>query len=133
MKKNFFLSGNIKILLLCTLLSTPLSAQFVEPKFENITVQDGLPENNVWCILQDHLGFLWFGTSNGLVKYDGYEMNVYEHIIDNPESMTYSSVYRIFEDRTGILWVGTGSTYGGVLNRFDRSTETFKQKLDMWT
>jgi signal transduction histidine kinase/ligand-binding sensor domain-containing protein/AraC-like DNA-binding protein len=129
MKKNFFLSGNIKILLLCTLLSTPLSAQFVEPKFENITVQDGLPENNVWCILQDHLGFLWFGTSNGLVKYDGYEMNVYEHIIDNPESMTYSSVYRIFEDRTGILWVGTGSTYGGVLNRFDRSTETFKHYL----
>ena len=40
--------------------------------FEHLTVVEGLPENSVWSMLQDHLGLLWFGTQNGLVKYDGY-------------------------------------------------------------
>jgi len=52
-------------------------SQFNPPVFENITVKDGLPENNVTCILHDYLGYLWFGTQNGLVKYDGYSMKVF--------------------------------------------------------
>lgn len=58
-----------------------------EPKFEHITVKDGLPDNSVWCMLQDHLGFLWFGTYIGLVKYDGYKL-FYDNFC-NRKHMTY--------------------------------------------
>lgn len=49
-----------------------LDDNFPEPKFEHLTIADGLPENSVRCILQDHLGYMWFGTQSGLVKYNGY-------------------------------------------------------------
>ncbi len=55
---------------------TNLFAPDVELVFEHITVDDGLPENSVRAILQDSSGFLWFGTMNGLVRYDGYELKV---------------------------------------------------------
>ncbi|MFB3055535.1 MAG: two-component regulator propeller domain-containing protein, partial [Ignavibacteriaceae bacterium] len=50
-------------LLFISRLSFP---QFPEPIFEHLTIADGLPENSVKCILQDHLGYMWFGTQNGL-------------------------------------------------------------------
>ena len=45
--------------------------------FEHLTSKDGLPENSVQAMLQDTLGFLWLGTQNGLVKYDGIDMSLY--------------------------------------------------------
>ena len=96
-----------------------------EPKFEHITVEDGLPVNNVLCMLQDHLGFMWLGTINGLVKYDGYGMTVYQHDPNNPKSISYNRINVIYEDKSGTLWVGTGEGKFGGLNRFNRATETF--------
>ena len=52
-------------------LAASLHAQQADLTFEHITVDDGLPQNSVRAIIQDHLGFLWFGTQDGLVKYDG--------------------------------------------------------------
>jgi len=94
---------------------------FPEPIFEHLTVEDGLPENSVRCILQDHLGYMWFGTQNGLVKYDGYNMTVYQPEPDDSLSISWTQIMTIYEDKSGTLWVGT---LGG-LNRFNRSTETF--------
>jgi len=51
--------------------------QYDEVKFEHTRVEDGMPLNNVTCILQDHLGFLWLCTKSGLVEYDGYAMTIY--------------------------------------------------------
>ncbi|NNJ52404.1 MAG: response regulator, partial [Ignavibacteriaceae bacterium] len=96
-----------------------------EPVFEPLTVADGLPENSVRCILQDHLGYMWFGTQNGLVKYDGYSMKVYQPDPDNSLSISYRQIHTIYEDNSGNLWIGT--QHG--LNRFDRVTETFKSYL----
>ena len=96
--------------------------QFPEPIFEHLTIADGLPENSVRCILQDHLGYMWFGTQNGLVKYDGYDMKVYQPISGDSLSISDRQIYALYEDDSGTLWIGT---LNGGLNRFDRKTETF--------
>lgn len=89
--------------------------------FEQIGIADGLSQNTVYAILQDSRGFLWFGTEDGLNRYDGYTFKVYKHNSDAPGSLSNNRVQAIYEDRSGTLWVGT---HGG-LNKFDRSTETF--------
>jgi signal transduction histidine kinase/ligand-binding sensor domain-containing protein/DNA-binding response OmpR family regulator len=116
MNKNFFLSGIIKILLLCALLSTPLSAQFVEPKFDEIK-----PLLVPKCLFQDSYGFIWIGDEGGLVKYDGYNLKRYDHIPFDSTSMSNRFVNAISEDKKGNLLIGT---MGG-LNYFDLKTETF--------
>jgi signal transduction histidine kinase/ligand-binding sensor domain-containing protein/DNA-binding response OmpR family regulator len=98
-----------------------VNQNFPEPVFEHLTIEDGLPENSVRSILQDHLGYMWFGTQNGLVRYDGYKMRVYRPDPDDPASISDRQITTIYEDRSGHLWVGTGVG----LNCFDRATETF--------
>ena len=121
------------ILLLTLLFPIALKAQikdkitnWPEPVFEHITVADGLPENSVFSMIQDRFGYMWLGTQNGLVRYDGYSMKVYTRDPDNSLSISDRTITAIYEDKFGILWVGTA--YGG-LNRFDRKTETFTRYM----
>jgi hypothetical protein len=76
-----------------------LHAQNNELRFEPLTIAQGLPANHVTCIFQDRQGFLWFGTVNGLVRYDGYNMKVFKHDPDDPRSLSHNGVSRIYEDR----------------------------------
>ena len=101
------------------------TTKWPEPVFEHLTIADGLPENSVRCILQDHIGYMWFGTQNGLVRYDGYNMKVYQPDPDDSLSISDRQIYAIYEDRSGTLWIGTERG----LNRFERATETFKSYL----
>ena len=117
MNKNFFLCGKIIILLLCALLSTSLSAQFVEPKFDVIT-----PVIVPACVFQDSYGFIWIGDQAGLVKYDGYNLKRYSQIPFDSTSLSNNWVMTIKEDKKGNLWIGT---QGGGLDYFDQRTETF--------
>ena len=93
-----------------------------EPIFEHITVKDGLPINSVSCMIQDHFGYLWLGTTNGLVKYDGYNMKIYQPDPGDSSSISGEMIRALYEDKKGTLWVGT--RFGG-LNSFDRKTEKF--------
>ena len=97
-----------------------------EPVFEHFTIVDGLPENSANCILQDHLGYMWFGTQNGLVKYDGYNMKVYQPDPDDSLSISNRQIFTIYEDQSGTLWIGT--EHEG-LNSFNRATETFTRYI----
>ena len=94
---------------------------FPQPVFEHLTIADGLPENSVSCILQDHLGFMWFGTQNGLVRYDGYSMKVFQPDPIDSLSISDRHIQTIYEDKSGTIWIGTNVG----LNSFDRATETF--------
>ncbi len=87
--------------------------------FEHLTVREGLPENSAFDLLQDRRGFLWFGTQNGLVRYDGHAMRVFRHEAQNSRSLCNWNIYRMLEDQRGILWLGSL----GVLMRFDPATE----------
>jgi signal transduction histidine kinase/ligand-binding sensor domain-containing protein len=91
-------------------------------KFERISLEEGLSQSSVYCILQDSRGFLWFGTEDGLNKYDGYTFTVYRHVPDDPTSLSQNIIRAMAEDRDGMLWLGTD---GGGLNRFDRNTGQF--------
>lgn len=64
---------------------------------------------------------MWFGTEDGLHRYDGYEFVPYKHNPDNPDSLSSSKIHAIYEDRKGVLWIGTQDG----LNRFDRNREIF--------
>lgn len=91
-------------------------------RFEKLSIEHGLSQSSVSSILQDSRGFLWFGTEDGLNKYDGYEFTIYRHEPDNEISLSDNSVTSLFEDTNQDLWIGT---YGRGLNRFDRDTEQF--------
>jgi two-component system sensor histidine kinase ChiS len=92
------------------------------PKFERISVEHGLSHSTVTCILQDSRGFMWFGTSDGLNRYDGSGFKVYRHEPQNPDSLRHNSVTALAEDPAGMLWIGTD---GGGIDRLDLQKDTF--------
>ncbi|GAA4233916.1 two-component regulator propeller domain-containing protein [Postechiella marina] len=90
--------------------------------FERITTNNGLSQSDIMCIIQDNDGFMWFGTHDGLNKYDGYKFKVFNPNPNNPTSITSNLIYAIEKDINGNFWIGT--TGDGLLF-FDRSTEKF--------
>jgi len=112
------------IITILTAIALPgkVFAQKKNIRFEHLSLEHGLSQNTIECILQDRQGFMWFGTQDGLNKYDGYKFTVYRHNPDHRTSLGANFVYSIFEDSAGILWIGTR---GGGLNRFDKKQETF--------
>ena len=100
-----------------------LQAQTDGIKFGRLSIESGLSQSNVQSILQDSRGFMWFGTEDGLNRYDGYHFKEYRHDLDDPQSLSHNFVRVIVEDSDGIIWVGTENG----LNKFDRNTERFKR------
>jgi signal transduction histidine kinase/ligand-binding sensor domain-containing protein/DNA-binding NarL/FixJ family response regulator len=90
--------------------------------FEHLSIEDGLSQSVVNVILQDHLGFMWFGTQDGLNRYNGNEITIFKHDPNRPGTICDNFIQSIYEDQGGILWVGT---FGGGLNRYDPKTEQF--------
>ena len=88
-------------------------------KFGHLTTKDGLAQDNVVAILQDRQGFMWFGTGEGLNRYDGNSFVVYKNDPKDPGSLNHNFIRTLFEDDHGYLWV---AAYPGI-NRFDPRTE----------
>jgi ligand-binding sensor domain-containing protein len=88
--------------------------------FQHITMEQGLSQNSVFSILQDSRGFLWFGTEDGLNRYDGYNMVVYKDDPDTPYSLSHNNVRILYEDRSGTLWIGTKEG----LDRYSREMDS---------
>ncbi|WP_186758081.1 hybrid sensor histidine kinase/response regulator transcription factor [Echinicola salinicaeni] len=91
-------------------------------KFTHYTSQDGLPQNSVMAIMQDQKGFLWFGTDDGLAKYDGYQFTIFKHSPFNDFSLGNNVIRDLVQDKNGFIWI---STEGGGINIFDPKTEKF--------
>src|ERR1700694_5709437 len=73
-------------------------------RFEHLGTDEGLSQSNVTCILQDSRGFMWFGTRDGLNKYDGYKITVYKNNLKNKNSLSNNYTPDIFESPEGDLW-----------------------------
>ncbi|WP_289055581.1 hybrid sensor histidine kinase/response regulator transcription factor [Carboxylicivirga marina] len=99
-----------------------LSAQEQHYSTQNITTKDGLADNNIHCILQDSYGFMWFGSEEGLHRYDGYSIDVFRHDANIPHSLSANIVRALYEDNYGRLWIGTD---GGGISIFDLKSELF--------
>jgi signal transduction histidine kinase/CheY-like chemotaxis protein/ligand-binding sensor domain-containing protein len=97
------------------------SAQPKNIRFEHIGTEAGLSQSNVICILQDSRGFMWFGTRDGLNKYDGYKITTYRSNSRDSTSISDNTINDIGEDSEGNLWI---ATWNG-LSVFDRKKEKF--------
>jgi signal transduction histidine kinase/ligand-binding sensor domain-containing protein/DNA-binding response OmpR family regulator len=90
-------------------------------KFKQLSTNEGLSQSHVSAIIKDSRGFMWFGTEDGLNKYDGYKFTHYKHDQSNQTTIIDNYILAITEDGARNLWVGTESG----LDRFDRATNTF--------
>lgn len=75
--------------------------------FRHYQVENGLSNNTVFCSAQDKDGFMWFGTKDGLNRFDGYQFKTYRHDADVPGSLGNDLVYVLHYDQDNRLWVGT--------------------------
>ena len=91
-------------------------------RFEHFSLENGLSQSTIFCMVQDNLGFMWYGTEDGLNKFDGYTFTVYKNAPDDPNSLSGNWILSIFEDRSGRLWIGTR---GGGLEQYDRERDQF--------
>src|SRR5688500_218886 len=105
-----------------TVIALGTTAQKNRLAFEHLSSIEGLSQSNILCIMQDSRGYMWFGTQDGLNKYDGYEVKVYRKDPSNRNSLSNDYIKSIAEDKSGNLWI---STWGSGINKFDRKTERF--------
>lgn len=96
--------------------------------FDHITTEEGLSQNDVNCILQDSKGFMWFGTNDGLNRYDGYEFTVFKPDPANPNSICSNLILSLEEDPLGRIWIGTA---GSGLTCFDPATQQFHHVVQL--
>lgn len=97
----------IIVFAIASLFNTFLAFGNKNPYFIRLGVEDGLAQNTVYCILQDNRGFMWFGTKDGLSRYDGYQFKNYRNDKNNPHSIGNNCIRSIFQDFDGKIWVGT--------------------------
>ncbi len=108
------------ILTLSVLMLIRIDAQRIS--FKHITSEQGLTQNYISCMFQDSKGFMWFGTKEGLNRFDGYEFKVYRNDPFDQTSLSGNWIYTIYEDSQNRIWVGTDS-----LNLFISNTDEFKR------
>jgi signal transduction histidine kinase/streptogramin lyase len=119
--QNTILGLAVSIILFSLKSALPVFAQSSAIRFESISTEQGLSQSAIHAVLQDQQGFLWFGTEEGLDKYDGYEFTVYKHDPDDANSLSDNTIYSLYQDRDGGLWIGTSMG----IDRLDPKTNTF--------
>ncbi len=98
------------------------NAQPAAVRFHHLPSDLGLSQSNIQCIAQDRIGFLWFGTEDGLNRYDGYRFTVYRHNPADSFSISDNYIWRLLQSNSGDLWIGT---LKGGLVRYEVSTARF--------
>ena len=89
--------------------------------FRNLSVDDGLSQNHVESIVQDHEGYIWLGTANGLNRFDGYHVVSYLPSPEDSTSLGDALIQCLFTDSRGTVWIGMP----GGLDRFNSGMESF--------
>lgn len=119
-RKNFL----IKLLLTITVFSIPFISfgQTYESQIVKITDEQGASPSATFAITEDSIGFIWFGTVDGLYRYDGYNFKIFRNDPKNPNSLSNNTIRSLTLDINGKLWIGT---QGGGLDCFDILSETF--------
>ncbi|MBX7043343.1 MAG: hypothetical protein K1X85_10625 [Ignavibacteria bacterium] len=91
-------------------------------RFTGYTRDAGLAQSKVYTIVQDKKGFMWFGTQEGLSRFDGYRMKTFRHIPENENSLGGLSVFASMLDSSGCLWFGSEK---GIVSRYDPVSDVF--------
>ncbi len=88
-------------------LNPSLRGQDEYVRFKRITINDGLSLSSVYNIYQDSKGFMWFGTEDGLNKYDGQSITVYGATTDQHNILANKWIELVYEDKSGMIWLGS--------------------------
>jgi signal transduction histidine kinase/ligand-binding sensor domain-containing protein len=109
------------VIVLSLTIQWNLNAQFPKLNFKSFTEKDGLSKDYVRSICQDKDGFMWFGTPDGIDKFDGKNFIDYNNLLKDSLSSNYQISYDIVEDNKGLFWI---STYSNGIILFDKNRET---------
>nr|HPM30571.1 two-component regulator propeller domain-containing protein [Chryseolinea sp.] len=92
-------------------------------EFDHYNTDDGLSQNEVYDIVQDKQGFIWFGTDEGLNRFDGHEFKIFKHQEKNPNTIIGNTVQALAVDKDSTLWIGTSNG----LSRYYPKSERIEQ------
>ena len=117
---------------LCILILFPggilhLSGQRLSMEFERLSPQKWMYQSNITCHAQDPEGYLWFGTSNGLYRFDGFSVKEYRHDPHDGNSLAHNNVNTVHASDDGTIWIGT---WGGLTKLEPRSLKFTRYKHD---
>lgn len=122
---NISIASCFLLFFLSIIVTEGIQAQYPSHlQLEHITQEDGLSQSTGIEILQDQEGYMWFATQNGLNKYNGYEITVYQHDPQDSTSISGSSITALHEDSRGNIWIGIS---GSGLNMYDREKDSFNR------
>ncbi len=114
------------IFLLANLLVAPANAQSTPPQYVTTVwhTEEGLPQNSVNAMLQDHRGYIWIGTFGGLARFDGQRFTVFDSA--NTPGFGSDEIFSLYESRSGTLWIGTVD--GGLIRLQDGVATTYTER-----
>ena len=118
---------NCQLIIILLFIYLSAFSQYTASDFEQITRREGLGHNQVECIFQDSYGFIWFGTRNGLCRFNGYDFTTFRRSKDST-SISGNRILSIAEDGEGNLWVGT---FQNGINKYIREQGTFNRYTDI--
>ncbi len=93
--------------------------------FEHLSEKDGLSNNSVNSIFRDSRGFMWFGTADGLNKYDGAALNIFRHSIIDTLSIAGNNIGAVVEDKNNKLWIGAHCSGLSMLNPYNSKCDNY--------
>ena len=111
---------------LCVFLSGALCAQVNQAFLDQLSVDNGLSQSEVLCVLKDRQGYVWMGTQDGLNRYDGYSFTYFKNNPFDASTLSSDQIYSLLEDAGGTIWVGTGNG----LNRYEAASGRFVRYPD---
>jgi ligand-binding sensor domain-containing protein len=125
----------IIIFILCCFSFSRQYAQSDEYVFSHLDFANGLSSNHVTCFYKDPQGFMWFGTTAGLNRYDGYEFRVFKHDPRDSNSIADNYIEQVFAGPDGKMWIasrgGKFNIYDFTRDRFDQDYGAYLRKLSL--
>ncbi|MCZ6702920.1 MAG: triple tyrosine motif-containing protein [Ignavibacteria bacterium] len=118
------LKNKFSIFALLFIIQAAAVCQSDNQQFIHLSLERGIALNLTYTMIQDHEGYIWFGTMYGLVRYDGKNYRTYKYDSENPESISFDDVISLYEDSKDNLWIGT---WGGGLNMLDPQRNKFRR------
>lgn len=93
-------------------------------RFDNIGISQGLSQSTINCVIQDQFGYMWFGTQDGLNRYDGYTFKVFKASNKQTNGLVSSYINALYEDKQGNIWIGTENGLS-IYNRKENKFQSF--------